>query len=88
MIMLKTKGVTDSLAVGATYNSPETLQLLGDWADVIILTVKELMTDLYPNEWKDKTLIFDVGPDRYFDAKRLHPDLIQQFDGYLKEHEL
>lgn len=86
MIMLKAKGITDSLAVGATFNSPETIDMLFKWADVIIFTTKELNSEVVPEDLRKKIIYFDVGGDRYWNPNRLNPELVEQFEKYLKDY--
>jgi len=85
MAYLKFRGVKDTLCAGVLTNTPDTMKMLGDWADVIILTVAVLKNQEYPKEWEKKTLVWDVGDDRYF--RGIHPDLETQFAKYLADYE-
>ena len=85
MWMLKNFYGIDALAVGIKANSLETIQMLFDWADVVIITTKEIGYDELPDEYKKKILLWDVGGDRYFMG--YHPDLIKQFGKHMEEYE-
>ena len=56
----------DVLVVGLGYNSPDTVKMLTDWADKIVVMQKEL-SDLVPADAKDKVVFADVGPDVWQD---------------------
>jgi len=75
----------DALPVGVQANSPETIEMLFKWADVIINTTHEINTDQVPEEYKKKIILWDVGQDRYFMG--YHSDLIEQYAKYLEEYE-
>lgn len=61
--LLKYRG-HDVLSVGLSNNSPATLRMLFDWADVIITTDLE-QGGRIDHEWTDKILLFNVGIDNY-----------------------
>lgn len=52
----------DVLAAGFN-NSPSTLDMLYDWADIILLTDKEQLTKV--RQHAAKTHICSIGPDRF-----------------------
>lgn len=52
----------DTLPAGTETNSPETLAMLCNWADVIITTDT---TQIVPDEYKSKVKLWDVGKDSY-----------------------
>jgi len=56
----------DVLVVGLGYNSPETVSLLGEWADTIVVLQKELL-ELVPSEFRHKVVLADIGPDIWSD---------------------
>jgi hypothetical protein len=62
----------DVLVVGLGYNDPETVKMLVDWADKVVVLQKELLK-LVPPEGRDKVVIADVGPDVWDGA--YDPDL-------------
>lgn len=54
----------ECIAAGLKTNSPETLAMLYNWADLIILTEKEQYKEIHPDlNWK--VLLLDVWPDNY-----------------------
>ena len=52
----------DVIAVGLKKNSPETLEMLFQWADYIICTAED---QIIPEQYKDKYRIMNVWPDTY-----------------------
>lgn len=52
----------DALVVGLGYNKPETVRMLTDWADKIVVMQKELV-DFVPMPDREKVVVADVGPD-------------------------
>jgi len=50
----------DVIVVGLKKNSPETLELLFQWADSIICTAED---QIIPEQYKDKYHIMNVWPD-------------------------
>jgi hypothetical protein len=56
----------DVLVVGLEGNSPETVKMLGDWAQKIVVMQKELLP-MVPSEFSDKIVLADVGPDVWGD---------------------
>jgi hypothetical protein len=63
----------DVLCAGLGYNSPETIQMLTDWADRIVVMQKEL-TDFVPMNGRSKMILADLGPDIW--ANSSDPDLV------------
>ena len=82
--MLKRFYQIDALPVGVGSNSKETVSMLMNWADVIIITTYEIDIKKY-KQYNKKILVWDVGPDRYFQG--FMPDLIEQFGKYLIAYE-
>lgn len=72
--VLKTYG-HDVLNAGLGYNSPETIQMLTDWADRIVVMQKEL-ADLVPMSGRSKMVIADLGPDVWDNSA--DPDLVNR----------
>ncbi len=68
----------DVLPAGYRGNTPETLTMLGNWADWIIVMqekyIKKIPIDI--KNRGDKLLVCDVGPDRYGNSH--HRELIDQ----------
>lgn len=62
----------DAIPVGVGYNSEETLNMMCEWADYIIIMEKSLAKHLEPR-FGNKFRIVDVGPDRY--GTSVHPEL-------------
>lgn len=52
----------DVLVAGLGYNDPETIRMLVDWAEKIVVLQKELL-ELVPPEALEKVVVADVGPD-------------------------
>ena len=72
----------ETLAAGIDTNSPETLAMLYDWADAIILTEKRQALKTNPPE--EKTKIFDVGGDTY--PLLFNSDLLKKAKMILEEN--
>ena len=64
----------DPIAASLEKNSKETLQMLSEWADRIIIVQKEFVRHI-PVEFRKKLVIIDIGPDRWFNS--LHPELLK-----------
>jgi predicted protein tyrosine phosphatase len=73
--VLKTQYGHDALNAGLGYNSEETIRMLGDWADRIVVMQKELLP-LVPRELRSKTVVADVGPDIWKNSS--DPDLVRR----------
>src|SRR3990167_998913 len=56
----------DAIAVGIRENKEDTLEMLGDWADHVILTDKKLEAKLPESLKNGKLRVWSVGPDIYF----------------------
>jgi predicted protein tyrosine phosphatase len=54
----------ETLAAGLKKNTPETLEMLSKWADVIVIVDSALLPQV-PDKFKDKIKLYDVGPDIY-----------------------
>lgn len=63
LLRYKYKGA-ETLPIGINTTSKETQEMLFTWADYIIITHGTLWHRI-PEEYKSKTKLFDVGPDRY-----------------------
>lgn len=75
---------TDVLAAGIDFNSTGTLTDLFKWADKIIV-----MEDRYrlriPEEYEQKILVCEVGPDTYGTPK--HPTLIEKVWNWARDNQ-
>lgn len=60
----------DVISCGAYTFSQETLVMLYDWADKIIVTTREVLESVHP-EYQDKVILVDLGPDPY--GPNFHP---------------
>lgn len=65
----------DAIAAGRWCASPDTLEMLCQWADVIVI-MQPCMEESISPEYKAKLRCVDVGPDRY--GVYIHPDLRDQ----------
>lgn len=55
---------SDTIPVGTSMHSKETLDMLYDWADIIIV-VEDKLVHKIPDEFMDKVKIWHVGEDHY-----------------------
>jgi predicted protein tyrosine phosphatase len=62
--LLRYKYNADTIAVGVDKHTPETLEMLYAWSDIIIVTDKNLAGKI-PEKYRSKMKIWDVGPDIY-----------------------
>lgn len=65
----------DAVVLSWRWNSPETFHMLSEWAERIILMQnwgREVVKGIPESCWS-KVRIFDVGPDRWFNA--FHPEI-------------
>jgi hypothetical protein len=60
------------IPIGLNRTTPDTLHMLFDWADRIILLDMRLVIHAPPA----KLIVWDVGPDHY--EHHYHPDLVRQ----------
>jgi len=74
--LLKYRYGVDALAVGFEKNSQETLNLLCQWADAIIV-VEGKYRDNIADEWFEKVHVMDVGEDQWFAPNN---ELLKLFD--------
>lgn len=78
--LLKHRG-HETIAAGTKRNSPETLEMLINWADKTYIVEKALADEL-PKNLKDKVLVFELGADIWGEA--MHPDLVKLIEEKLK----
>ena len=81
--ILKWKHKQDAIPVGCEQNSREVRDILGDWADYIILMQDWDKSLIVPQRCYNKVRVVDVGPDRY--GYNMHPDLIGFLSGVVDE---
>lgn len=75
-------GHADTLACGFQRNSIETLDMLFNWADVIVL-MDDWFIDHVPDKYKDKVIVFAVGDDIW--GTPLHQALVDKIDVFIKD---
>jgi len=66
------------IPVGLNRHTDETLQMLYDWADRVIVLDRGLAARVP----QDKLLVWDVGPDRYSTARAFDPDLVRRLRAF------
>ena len=71
--LLKYKYGIDTIAVGLGGNSKETINMLCEWADNIMVVEKEMKQRVH-EKYHNKLLVLDIGPDRW--GMSLHPELL------------
>ena len=84
--LLRERCDKEAISCGVRTTSHNTLEMLCQWADTIILTcnLSQTINNVVLAKYTDKTVMFDVGPDRYF--KGYHPDLTGKFEEYLEKY--
>ena len=75
----------DALPFSMQWNSPETLKMLGSWADLII-PMTQGFADRIPHELRSKVLVLDVGRDIWINS--MHPELIERCKELARRHNL
>lgn len=75
-------GYRDVISQGVYTASQETLVMLYDWADKIILTTKKIEGAIHP-EYQDKVVLCDMGDDPY--GPSFHPPFKQIALEFLKQ---
>lgn len=83
--LLKYKYGHESLACGQDANSSETIEILCNWADYVIVLTEEY-SKFIPEKYKTKLLCYNVGVDRFGCA--FHPELLDILDRMIIEHGL
>jgi predicted protein tyrosine phosphatase len=82
---MKYRYAEDALCCSWEKNSPETLKMLFEWADKIIV-MQEIFRQYVPEEYKEKLLVVDVGPDIW--SNGLHPELLNLLMSMLEPKEV
>lgn len=70
----------EAIAVGIRTMGQETKDLLFKWADRIILVDKRFEPEI-PEEFRQKTKVWDVGPDKFF--RGFDQELLNTYLSYL-----
>ncbi len=83
--LLKYKYGHEALSCGQDANSSETIEMLSNWADYVIVLAGEYIK-FVPKSFKGTVLLYDVGSDRFGYA--FHPELIQMLEKMIVEHGL
>ncbi len=73
----------DAIAIGITAATPFTQEMLGEWADHVVL-VDENLAHLVPASWQSKLMTWDVGEDRFFQG--WNKTLYQLFSDFLGKY--
>lgn len=77
----------EAIAIGRLYMSPETLEMMSNWADKIVL-MQPHMSESIPASYHEKVVVVDVGVDRF--GINIHPELntmVSQAAQWLVEQE-
>jgi predicted protein tyrosine phosphatase len=83
--LLHAKYGHDAIACGHDYNTPETRNMLFEWADYIVVMTADF-AQYVPDKYRYKTFCYDVGEDRYHNP--FHPELQSQCDYMIQKHGL
>lgn len=78
----------DVIAAGLKRNSPETLEMLSEWADRIVLTERSqvpVIQSMWPTAFSSKLDLWDIGPDVY--PRPFNKDLLAIVRRFMKGHE-
>lgn len=70
----------DAIACSWEKNTPETIDMLCDWAEAIFV-MQPQFREFVPEQYKDKIQVIDVGEDRWFSG--FDPDLLNLCDELL-----
>lgn len=73
------------LACGWESNTPETRKMLFEWCDVIVI-MQAHFKQYIPEEFWNKTICYDVGPDRFMNP--FHPELGKGLIQMIEQHGL
>jgi hypothetical protein len=64
----------DVIAIGTETTTPETWNVLGRWADRIIVCAEREVADKVPEKFWGKMIHLNIGRDRWHNST--HPDLL------------
>ena len=68
-------GLTDVIAVGYRTTTPETMRMLCDWAQLVLVVGQPWIKAELPDASDPNILVVDIGEDRWGQA--MHPDLVR-----------
>jgi predicted protein tyrosine phosphatase len=74
-VLKDVRGQSDILSCGIETTSPQTFDMLGEWAEKIVVCAELEILQRVPTKFSHKTEWANVGPDRWQNAS--HPELIQ-----------
>ena len=74
--------IGDTIPIGVENTSPETLNMLYEWADFIVVVDARLLS-LIPIEYSKKVHDWDVGEDRY--PREYNKELLEIFHRYMEK---
>lgn len=83
--ILKYRYGHESLACGQDANSAETIEMLCNWADYILVVTQDYLK-FVPEQYQNKTFCYEIGEDRFGYA--FHPELIDIADKLIIQHGL
>ena len=83
--MIKQKGV-EAIPIGVRTSSKETIKLLADWADTIVIVADGHVKGKFPNGYKNKLVYMYIGKDKWEQA--MHPELVKRIKKALKKTSL
>ena len=81
------KYVTDfeTLTAGLEYHTPETLEVLFNWADIIVVPEDKLLQHI-PEQYKQKIKFYNIGEDRY--PRPFNKDLYRKAKKIMEEDKI
>ena len=77
-------GFRKVLACGWEKNDVDTVTMLCNWADVILVVGRPSEWVILDNQFVDKTIALEVGPDRF--GHYGHPELVDMLTHMIKSH--
>lgn len=75
----------DVISQGVYTATQDTLVMLYDWADKIILTTTTISGSIHP-EYENKVMVCDMGPDPY--GPNYHPGFRNKALSFIEENDL
>ena len=83
--MIKQEGV-EAISIGVRTSTKETVKLLADWADKIIVVADGHVMKRFPNGYAYKLIYMDIGEDKW--EQPMHPELVKLIKKALKKTSL
>ena len=74
--VLRVKYKLDTIPQSYQRCSKETLEMLYEWADKIMVVEEDMKDEVPEPYYTDKTVVVDIGPDIW--KQSLHPDLVDK----------